>query len=66
MACTAKGDEIFFHVSPQLAARLDVMDLKIFGTSALLASPGIALNNPLTKPAIGVPVQAKPRLPWDG
>jgi hypothetical protein len=66
MACTAKGDEIFFRVSSQLAARLDVMDLKILGTTAFLASPTIALENPLTKSPIGMPVQAKPRLPWDG
>ena len=29
MAYTAKGDEIFFHIAPQQAARLHVMDLEI-------------------------------------
>jgi hypothetical protein len=58
MAGTAKGDEIFFHIASQLAARLHMMNLHIFGTSALLASPTIALNNPLTKRPIGIPVQA--------
>jgi hypothetical protein len=27
MPCTAKGDEIFFRIASQLAARLNVMDL---------------------------------------
>jgi hypothetical protein len=65
VACTAKGDEILFHIPSQEASRLHVMYLQIFGTSALLASPTIALNNPLTKPPIGIPVQAKPGLSWD-
>jgi hypothetical protein len=29
MAWTAKGDEVFFHVASQMAARLHVMDLEI-------------------------------------
>jgi hypothetical protein len=56
MTDTAKGDEIFFHVSSQLAARLDVMDLEIFRTSATLASPAITVEYLLTKPLIGIPV----------
>ena len=66
MACTAKGDEIFFHIASQMASRLHVMDLEIFGTSASLASPAIALEHLLAKPPIGIPVQAKPGLSWDG
>jgi hypothetical protein len=65
MAGTAKGDEISFHIASQLAARLHMMNLQIFGTSALLASPTIALNNPLTKHPIRILVQAKPGLSWD-
>ena len=65
MACTAKGDEIFFHIPSQLAARLHMMNLEIFGTSASLASPAITLDHSLTKPPIGIPVQAKPGLSWD-
>jgi hypothetical protein len=42
-----------------LAARLHMMNLQIIETSALLASPTIALNNPLTKCPMGSPVQAK-------
>ena len=66
MAPTAKGDEIFFHIASQKASRLNVMDLQILGASASLASPTIALENPLTKPPIGIPVQANPGLSWDG
>ena len=56
MACTAKGDEVFFHVTSQMAAQLHVMDLEIFGTSASLASPAIALEYLFAKPLIRVPV----------
>ena len=65
VARTAKGDEILFHIASQLAARLHMMNLQIFGTSASLASPTIALNNSLTKPPIGIPVQAKSGSFWD-
>jgi hypothetical protein len=56
MAPTAKGDEIFFHIPSQKAARLHVMNLKIFGTSASLAAPAIAVEYLLAKPLIGIPV----------
>ena len=66
MAYAAKGDEIFLHISSELAALLHMMNLQICRTPASLASPAIALENPLTKPPIGIPVQAKPGLSWDG
>jgi hypothetical protein len=66
MANTAKRDEIFCHVPSQLAARLNVMDLQIFGTSAPLAAPAIALEHLVTKPSIRIRVQAKPRMSVDG
>ena len=56
MAWAAKGDEVFFHITSQMAARLYVMDLEIFGTSAALASPVIALEYLLAKPLIRVPI----------
>jgi hypothetical protein len=43
-----------------------VMNLEIFGTSASLASPAITLEYLLAKLLIGIPVQAKPGLSWDG
>ena len=64
MAYTAKGDEIFFHIPSQKASRLHVMNLQIFGTSASLASPTIALEHLLAEPPIRVPVQAKSGLSW--
>jgi hypothetical protein len=65
MACTAKSDEIFFHVTSQSASRLNVMDLEIFRRSASLASPAVAFEHPLAKHAIGIPVQSEPGLSRD-
>ena len=62
MACTAKGDEVFFHIASQTAARLQMMDLQSLGTSALLASPAIALKYLPAKLSIGILVQSKPGL----
>jgi hypothetical protein len=59
MADTAKGDEIFLHIIPQKAARLNVMDLEIFETSTPLASPATAPQHLPAKPLIGILVQAK-------
>jgi hypothetical protein len=56
MAYAAKGDEIFFHIATQKTSRVNVMDLEIFGTTASLASPAIALENLLAEPPIGIPV----------
>jgi hypothetical protein len=65
MACTANGDEIFFHIASQKASRVNMMDLEIFGTSASLTSPAIAFEHLLAKPPIGIRVQSKPRLSRD-
>jgi hypothetical protein len=65
VARTAERDEIFFHIPSQLAARLHMMNLQILGTSASLALPAIAVNNPLTKSPTGTRIQAKPGLSWD-
>lgn len=64
VACTAKGDEIRFHIPSQQAARLHMMNLQIYGTSASLASPAITPEHLLTKSPIGIPVQATPGLSW--
>jgi hypothetical protein len=66
MAYAAKGDEIFFHIASQKASRLHVMDLQILGASTSLASPTTTSVHLLAKPPIGIRVQAKPRMPWDG
>jgi hypothetical protein len=65
MACSANGDEIFFHIPSEQDSRLNVMDLQILGTSASLASPAIALEHLLAKRVIGIAVQAKPASSWD-
>jgi hypothetical protein len=62
MTHTAKGDEIFFHIPSQKAARLHVMNLQIFGGSASLAAPAIAFEYLLAEAPISVVVQAKPRM----
>ena len=66
MASTAKSDEIFFHIASQKTSRLNVMDLEICRTPALLASPAIALEYLLAKRVIGFSVQAQPGLSLDG
>jgi hypothetical protein len=62
MAHTANGNEIFFHIPSQKAARLHVMNLEIFGASASLAAPAIAFEFLLTEAPISIMVQAKPRM----
>jgi hypothetical protein len=62
----AQGDEIFFHIASQLAARLHMMNLQILGTSTSLASPAIAVEHLLAKPMIGIQIQAKPRISLEG
>ena len=59
MAYTAKRDEIFFNIPSQLAARLEVMNLKIFRTTALLASPTVTAEQFLAQRPIRIAVQAK-------
>ncbi|MGA8677798.1 MAG: hypothetical protein WA867_10300 [Candidatus Acidiferrales bacterium] len=62
VSCIAKGDEIFFHIASQMASWLQMMYLKIFGTSASLASPAIALKHLLTKLLVRNWGQATPGL----
>jgi hypothetical protein len=66
VACTAKCDEILFHIASQTTSLVDVMDLEIFRTSASLASPAIAVEHLLAKPVIGIQIQAKPRISLEG
>jgi hypothetical protein len=65
MAGTTKGDEIFFHIPSQQAARPHMMNLQIFGTSASLAPPAIALEHSMAKLPVSIPLQTKPGLFWD-
>jgi hypothetical protein len=66
MAGTAKSDEVFFHITSQMASRLPMMDLEIFRTSASLAPPAIACEHLLAKPLVRILVQSNPWLSRDG
>ena len=62
MASTAKRNEIFFHIVSQMTSPLQMMYLKVFGTSASLTSPTIALKHLLAKSPVRIPRQATPGL----
>ena len=62
VAHVAKGDEIFFNIVSEKASRLNVVHLKILGTSAPLASPAIARKHLPTKLLIRPLIQAEPRM----
>ena len=62
MAGTAKYDEIFFDITSQGTARLNVMDLEILRSPASLTSPAIAPQHLPAKPLIGILFQAEPRM----
>lgn len=62
MAWTAKGDEIFFHIASETASPLYMMDVQVFRTAAVLASPAIARKHLPAKRSIGILVESKPRL----
>ena len=65
MAGTAKYDEIFFDITSQGTARLNVMDLEILGSIASLTSPAIAQQHLPAKLLVGILVQAEPALSGD-
>lgn len=62
VAPVAKGDEIFFDIVSEKASRLNVVHLKILGTSASLASPAIARKHLPTKLLIRRLIQSEPRM----
>ena len=49
VACSAKGDQIFFAIFARLAAELFVMNLQVRHSSAELASPAVAAQHLLTE-----------------
>jgi hypothetical protein len=62
MAGTTKSDEIFFDIRSHKAARLHMMNLEIFVTSALLVLPAIALEHLLPEAPASIVVQAGPTM----
>ena len=61
MTRCAQRDEILFGVVSQLAARTDVVDLKIVSCSAVLAAPSVALKHMVTQSTIRFRLKPKPR-----
>jgi hypothetical protein len=60
---SAEGDEIPFRICPQQATRVQVVNLEIGETSAVLTSPSIALENLAAELSIGFGVEAPPFRP---
>ena len=57
----AKRNEILFRIISQLAARADVVDLKIPRRAAILAAPPIAREHLAGELAIGFGFKPQPR-----
>jgi len=63
VAISTKSDQIFGCVVTQPAPRANVVDLKMIGATAVLASPAVTLQHFDAKFAIRIWVQPKPRSP---
>ena len=61
VAISAERDQIFVCVVTQLASRANVVDLKMTGAAAVLASPAVTLQHFDTEFAIRIRVQPKSR-----
>jgi hypothetical protein len=55
----AKGEQVFLSIVSLLPSGLDVVDLKVYGGSALLAAPFIALQDPLVQLAVDLSFQSE-------
>ena len=62
MAICAKGDQIFGSIIAKRATRTNMVHLKLFRGTAILASPTIPFEDIVTKLVIGISVESKPRL----
>ncbi len=60
MTLGAEGDEVLLGVVSELASWVDVVDLEVGTTAAVLAAPAIALQHLLAKVAVGLRVEAEP------
>ena len=61
VARCAEGDQILGCVIAQSTPRLNVMDLKIFHSSARLTTPAVSLQNFAAEVAISFSVKSQPR-----
>ncbi len=64
MTAAAEGDEVLFGVVSESASWVDVVDLEVGRTAAVLAAPAIALQHLLAKSTVGLRVEAKPGAAW--
>ena len=62
VAIGAKSDQIFSSIIAKRAARTNMVHLKAFRDSAILASPAISLQHIATKPTIRIRIESEPRL----
>ena len=62
MAARAESNQIFCSIIAKRSARTNMVHLKAFRGSAILASPAISLQHIDAKLAIGIWVDSKPRL----
>ena len=61
VAISANRDQIFVHVVTQLAPRAEVVNLETIRTTAVLASPAVALQNVSAELAIRICAEPKSR-----
>jgi hypothetical protein len=61
VAISTKRDQIFASIIAKCAARTNMVHLKAFRGSAILAAPAIPLKDITAKLAVGIWVQTKPR-----
>ena len=61
VAISTERDQIFVCVVTQSASRADVVDLKMIGTAAVLASPAVTLEHFGAEFAIRIWVEPKSR-----
>ncbi len=64
MTAGAEGDEVGLGVVSKSAPGVDVVNLEVGRTAAVLATPAIALQYLLAKSTVGLRVEAKPGPPW--
>ncbi len=60
----AKGNQVLFGIIAKSASGVDVVDLEVDRTAAVLAAAAIPLQHLLAQLTIGLRVEAKPGPPW--
>ncbi len=58
VASGAEGDEVWFRVVSESASWMDVVNLELGRTAAVLAAPAIALQHLLAQSTVGLWVEA--------